>query len=693
MTPITGRPEAACHPGGVVATDLERVRQPPPGSSGPLSLRHQPALDGLRGVAVVAVLLFHGGVAWATGGYLGVDVFFVLSGFLITSLLVTERQRSGRISIAGFYGRRLRRLVPAMAAMLVGVAIYARWLAPAWQLPDIWGDLRATVGYYANWRFVLEDRGYFDAFAAPSPLTHTWSLAVEEQWYLLWPVLVAVLLRRSPEGDRRLTAPILVTAVLCLGSALWCAMLATPTGDPSRVHYGTDTRAQQLLAGAVLAMLCHRAGRWTVGDALRRPLDVAGLAGLGWVLWLSSTIDEGTAWLYEGGLLAVSVAVAVVILAAVQPSGLVRSVLSLRPLRAAGLVSYGLYLYHYPIYVVLSAERTGLHGDALLALRLALTAGVATASYYLLERPVRRGRIPWPPLVAGVGVALAGAAVAVAVAVPSGPVGTPGLPAAGAATASGAPADPASVFGFEVVPAPVVPPGDDRLKVIMTGDSVALTLALGYLGVSATAPMIMWSRPVLGCQLFTGERVVGGRPTPEDPQCPLYREDRHHWVPEFRPDVVAVLSGTWDSYDIVVDGQRLDVGTPAHDQWFGRQLDLLVAQFSVTGARVVFLTAPCNERAEGLGGGGLPENDEKRIDHLNDLYRQAAERSPDQAGVVDLHGLVCPGGRYAEEVDGVPMRSDGVHFTDAAAGYIRDWLYPRLLTLAPPRPGLEVSPP
>jgi len=158
----------------------------------PSRLGYQPGLDGLRAIAVVLVLLYHGGVSWAAGGFLGVDVFFALSGFLITSLLVDEHARHGRISIPAFYARRARRLLPALALVLVAVVAYAATLAPDGSLRQLRGDLLATIGYATNWRLVLSDRGYFDAFTTPSPLKHTWSLAVEEQFYLVWPVLLLV---------------------------------------------------------------------------------------------------------------------------------------------------------------------------------------------------------------------------------------------------------------------------------------------------------------------------------------------------------------------------------------------------------------------------------------------------------------------------------------------------------------------
>jgi peptidoglycan/LPS O-acetylase OafA/YrhL len=669
----------------VAAVDTETAAARP--DPAPLRLGHQPALDGLRGLAVAIMLLFHAGFRWAHGGFISIDVFFVMSGFLITWLLVAEWEKSGTIAVGGFYGRRLRRLGPAMVVFMAGVAVYAVTLAPAVQLRDLRGDFLATVAYVTNWRFIAEGRSYFDAFAAPSPLTHTWSLAVEEQWYLIWPVLITALLRWPARRPRRLTAPILVATGLCLASACWTVVLAGRSDDPSRAHFGTDTRAQELLAGAVLAMVCHRVGSLAVPARLRRLVDLAGLAGLGWILWLSATITEQTLWVYRGGMVLLSLASVAIVLAAVQPAGLTRGFLSRRPLRYFGQISYGLYLYHYPLFLVLSSSRTGLHGNALLIVRMAVTTAVAAASLSLVERPVRERRLPGLPVLAASGTVLAVSVFAVLALTPTAagpafPTGAPSEPTAdGPGPANVAGGDP---FQYVAAPAPVLPPGDPRLRVLVTGDSVALTLSLAYDG--DNLPELLWDRSSLGCQLFAGERVVNGQPFDGGPQCAAGRADRDRWIREFRPEVVLVLSGVWEVYDKQVDGRRLDFGTPEYDAWFSENLDRLVGQLSASGGRVVFLTALCNDRLLDITETALPENDEARVDHVNDLYREAVARQPDRAGIIDLHAKVCPGGKYVSELDGRAVRDDGVHFTPEGADLVLQWLGPQVRSLAPPRP-------
>ncbi|MET0728836.1 MAG: acyltransferase family protein [Acidimicrobiales bacterium] len=661
-------------------------------------LGYQPALDGLRAVAVLAVLLYHGGVSWAAGGFLGVDVFFVLSGFLITSLLVAEWAGSGRISVLTFYGRRARRLFPALAVVLVAVAAYAVLLAPTSQLRQLRGDFLATLAYVMNWRLVLEDRGYFDAFTGPSPLQHTWSLAVEEQWYLLWPLVLGGMLKMASRRRRGLGLPLALTGALCAASALWAAVLFRPGTDPSRVYYGTDTRAHELLAGAVLALVCATAGRFTLPARRRSSLVAVGAAALLWVMWLAATVDARTTWLYDGGLLAISVGVGAVILAAIQPDGVVRRVLSLRPLRLVGLISYGLYLWHFPVYVVLSAERTGLSGSSLLLLRLAVTAGASVVSYHLVERPVRDGRVPVPTLVAGGTLAIVGALVAVVLvtaAVPLAATGAPAiLPPPPAVAEAGVPPtappevyDPVRpedyfIYQPELNPPPSTVPGEPAVRVLVTGESVARTISEGFLQRSGHPPTLLWDTSVVGCPLFAAEREFDGVRTDGGPQCAEWRRDRTRWLADFDPDVVAVLSGVWETYDKVVDGDHLEFGSDAFDDWFSDELDRLVHELSANGARVVLLTVPCNDREEGITGAEPPENQAERIAHVNDLYRQGARRNGDDAAIVDLHGFVCPGGIYQDRLGEIPLRTDGVHFTREGAEIVRTWLYPRLASLA-----------
>ncbi|HSO95281.1 MAG TPA: acyltransferase [Acidimicrobiia bacterium] len=367
-------------------------------------MAHLRSLDGLRGVAVLAVVLYHFAPGVAPGGFLGVDIFFVLSGFLITSLLVGEFESAHRISLAAFWGRRGRRLLPALFVVLGAVGIYALVIASPVEAHSIANDGLATFSYLANWHFISSGQSYLQHFSntTTSPLRHMWSLAIEEQFYFVWPLVVAgagafVGSRiRDPERRRRLVRRTLVTMCLVLGvaSLLRMVTLYRPGGDPSRVYYGTDTHASVLLIGAALGALT--AGAPAIVNAGRRLLlviigSLAAIALLGAML----AVATDASWLYQGGYGLVALAVVVVLAAAAQPGkNPLARLLETRALVGLGLISYGVYLWHWPIYVWLTTSSTGLSGPFLFIARSAVTLAVSLASYYLVELPIRRGRLP-----------------------------------------------------------------------------------------------------------------------------------------------------------------------------------------------------------------------------------------------------------------------------------------------------------
>jgi peptidoglycan/LPS O-acetylase OafA/YrhL len=639
----------------------------------PERLGYRPALDGLRAIAAGSVLLYHGGVTWSSGGFLGVDVFFVLSGFLITALLLTEWERTGGIAIVSFYGRRLRRLLPALLLVIAAVALATLVLAPSSQLGQLRGDLFSTFGYFTNWRLVVSHRGYFDAFAAPSPLKHTWSLAVEEQWYLIWPIVVIGLLKLTRRTNRDLRPALVVVAVACLASTVWMAILYSPGGDPSRVYYGTDTRAQELLAGALLAFLCVMRGRYTLRAPWRGVAGVMGIVALLWTFTLFATVDDRTTWLYRGGLLLFSFAVVLVILAAIQPHGILPTALSVTPLRWIGTISYGLYLWHWPIYVYATPTRIGLDGTPLLLVRLALTFAVAIASYYLVERPIRNHTFT-PASLAVAFPSIVVVTVTVILIATTG--ATPSTTISTSAPASGTAAGKPDYTGVGLPPQLLADPSTPRI--VMTGDSVALTLSFAFTQGSGTPPSLVWDHSNVGCSLFPGVRTFNGQSTDGGPQCAPWRAQRDRWMAGFHPDVVAVLSGVWEVYDRVIDGKTVPFGSKAYDAWFSSKLDALIDQFHRGGARVALLTVPCNERPDPVTGPAPPENDDRRVDHLNQLYRDAARRHPDSTTLVDVHEYLCPGGNYLSSLHGVPLRIDGVHLTHDGGAQMWTWLLPQL---------------
>ena len=355
-------------------------------------LSYLPALDGLRAVAVAAVLLYHADLGWFSGGFLGVDVFFVLSGYLITCLLLDNRVTTGRIGLRHFWSRRARRLLPALFVMLAVTCLYTVVFLPddAAKLRD---DVLSAVGYIMNWHLIFQGQSYFQSLGRAPLLQHLWSLSVEEQFYLLWPLLLTgglALWRGKPE---RLALAIVGLAGV---SVLLMALLYSPGGDPSRVYYGTDTHASGLLIGAALAVMWPpwRLTKKT-GAGAPLTLEVAGLVGLAVLLWCFLDVSEFDAGLYRGGYPAIALVTALVIAVVVHPAVRVSSgLLGVRPLLWIGERSYGIYLWHWPVYLV---TRPGLDvplsGMPLLVLRVTITLTLATLSYRFVEEPIRSGAL------------------------------------------------------------------------------------------------------------------------------------------------------------------------------------------------------------------------------------------------------------------------------------------------------------
>ncbi|HKH12176.1 MAG TPA: acyltransferase family protein [Rubrobacter sp.] len=374
-----------------------------------------PGLDGLRALAVVAVLLYHADLAWIPGGFLGVEVFFVISGYLITALLVTEWRQRGRIDLGAFWMRRARRLLPALYLVVAATLAYAVVFLPG-EVAGLRGDALSAFGYFTNWYLIFGNESYFEAMGRPSLLKHLWSLAVEEQFYLLWPPVVAL---GVTIGARRwrLRRLMFVALAVAGASALLMAGLFVPEIDPSRIYYGTDTRATGLLLGAALALF-WRPGERRTREACARPkarashnttgrfrrrwgwtrpalLDVTGLAALAGLVALCLRLGEFQPVLYKGGFVAVGLTTAALVAVVAHPQARVGSLLlGWRPLRWVGERSYGIYLWHWPVFMV---TRPGLDvpldGPKLLVVRLAVTVLLAHLSYRYVEQPVRHGAL------------------------------------------------------------------------------------------------------------------------------------------------------------------------------------------------------------------------------------------------------------------------------------------------------------
>ncbi|MCT7657419.1 acyltransferase family protein [Mycobacterium deserti] len=627
-----------------------------------------PALDGIRAVAVALVLADHGGIPGLSGGFLGVDVFFVLSGFLITSLLLDERARTGRIALRDFWIRRARRLLPALLVMVLAV-VAARDVFSPEATATLRDDAVAAFFWVSNWAFVAQRTDYFAQGAPPSPLQHTWSLGVEEQYYLLWPiVIIAVAL--AFRSRLRLAVFVLATAGVLASAA--AAIVFTTETTVNRIYFGTDIRAQALLVGAAAAALLVR--DWTSvtlgGPYLRtrwarwvaRILPFVGLAVLGVAAhYATGSVDD-----FRAGLLIVVALAAVLVVApvAVEQDGPVARVLAWRPLVSLGAISYGVYLWHWPIFLALNGERTGWSGWPLFVLRCALTVAVAAASWWLLEQPIRRWRPVIVPMLPLAGATAATAAVVTMTVLPVGvkPDVPPGPAIDSAALV--APERP-----VEVRLPSAHEPGTRSVAVF--GDSVAWTV-MRYL--PPTPGLAFTNYTTIGCGIARGGPYrYTGQTLNQKPECDTWPSRWSQRINHDRPDVALMIVGRWEVVDRINEGRWTHIGEDGYDAYLRGELNRALDILSSTGAQVVVTTEPYNRRAEKPDGSLYPEDDPDRVDEWNALLRSVAAKRPN-VSVLDLNEKLSPNGVYTNRVDGIRVRSDGVHPTPEAVEWMTPWL-------------------
>jgi peptidoglycan/LPS O-acetylase OafA/YrhL len=358
--------------------------------------RYMPGLDGLRAIAVLAVIAFHLGLDWAPGGMLGVGVFFTLSGYLITDILLAQLNARGKIKLTAFWLARARRLLPALFLMLAIVIAWVTIFGPA-QPDQFRKGVVSAIFYVNNWQQIFANVSYFARFEAEGPLDHLWSLSVEEQFYILWPFLLLAgtkLVREHPlpSGVRPRLA--LLTIAGAIASSILMFVLYEPSLDPSRLYFGTDTRAAALLFGAALAMVWpSRKLSRRIAPQARNTLDAMGVAGLAIIALMIWRTGELSAFNYRGGFVLLSLATVMVLMPLTHPACRLGTWLGVRPLRWVGVRSYGIYLWQTPIIVLTSPQ--GLHGDSLTRslLQVAAIFAVAALSWHFVEEPIRHGAI------------------------------------------------------------------------------------------------------------------------------------------------------------------------------------------------------------------------------------------------------------------------------------------------------------
>jgi peptidoglycan/LPS O-acetylase OafA/YrhL len=605
--------------------------------------------------------VFHFGSGELPGGFLGVDLFFVLSGYLITSLLLVEWARRGRVDLRAFWARRARRLLPALILVLVAIGVWAVLAVPGDQLTTIRADGLWTLFYGANWHFITAGQSYFASVSAASPLRHTWSLAIEEQFYLVWPVVTLVCLRLAKGRTSLLAA----TCIAGTAASVTAMDLLYTSSNPNRSYYGTDTRAQALLIGALLAIvLAHRAGR-----PITRAVQPFGTAAAAVCVALFAVATDHASWMYPLGYLLFAVAAGVVILAVVQPAETpLRRLLSLPLVRWIGLISYGLYLWHWPVAIALSPGTTRLSGWDLVGVRVVVTFTAATLSYYLVELPIRQRRflVGWRARVA----------------VPVGVATAAGVLFAGTVGATPPPrylvASPTKVVQtrpprVSVSPTTdAVPPPPD--PVLVLGDSIAETLVFDLAASAASHGVSVAGAVRPGCGVITGTPLAAdGTVIPWGSGCadttPSYEEQA---VASAHARVIVVLS-SWEDNDRIVGGSKVGLESSAGAQVWFQLLDEMRVRVGVGGATVVLVEMP--PPATFSDNGPAYQDQVQRTVALGSLYRSYAAARPG-VDLVNLASIVCPGGPPCPEyVDGIRLRpADGIHFqADGAA-----WVAPRL---------------
>ena len=632
-------------------------------------LRRAP-LDGLRALAVTAVVVYHfggGNGSILGGGFLGVDLFFVLSGYLITGLLVQEYRRNGSIDLLAFWARRLRRLLPALVLMLLAVCAATWWFAR----PETWAALRSdvfwTLAYLANWHFVAVGEDYFANYVGASPLRHTWSLAIEEQFYAGWPLVVAGVLalgaRRRPPGERGGRHLMGLAVVLVLLSAAAMAW-QYHSGSLSRAYFGTDGRVQQLLVGAILAMiLVFRAPR------LRA---TAGATAMALLLAAIVLMADDSAAYYRGGALLFAIAAAAVIAdVELNPLSHLARWLSWAPAVSLGRISYAVYLWHWPVLVFVPAQ--GGSGNAqwwwVQGLRVLITLALSVLSLVLVERPVLTGRVPWlgqsPSRTALAAVAAAAVVVAVAVA-------STHLPGRLQQQLADRADTPCPGEALDRLVACVQQQGRTaRPVLLLLGDSTARALVPGLRQAAllndTTLTQAAWQR----CT-STGLLVVpNGMRTPDDAALACAAQARasiNKALLAYRPDTV-VVSEFWAHHQPILLGDRmLQPGSTAHSAALESAYVALVDDAARSGGRVVFIElAPPALSIGPFVAAGRPAGRARQpftsryVTGFNTVLHEVARRRPGLATTVSITDLLCPRGSCAALQDGRVVRPDGVH--------------------------------
>lgn len=642
---------------------------------------YSPALDGVRGTAMVLFMAFHFGVVALQGAWVGINLFFVLSAYLITRLLVEEHARSGRLQIRAFYRRRARRLVPALFLLLAALGLYGVFIAPPSVRGPLRGDMLSTLLFVQNWHLIVEGDQYFDLFGTPSFLRHAWTLAVEEQFYLLVPLVVLALMRWVRR--RELQAGVLL--VLGLVGALWTAHIGITTAQAqAHAYYGTDTRAQALCIGAALAFWTGLRGRATEQVRLSAPVvAMLGWCGLGAMVFAFLAISPFQGFMYDnGGIFIFALASGALVLACAdeRPSRL-SAVLGWRPFAYLGRISYGLYLWHWPILLWLRRVAPGLDTSLTVVIGICATVAMAAVSYRWVERPVIRGGIrallPRLRSERSTRAAIAGGVAAIVVLAFTAGHG------ASSAVAAGSTPHPATT-PMLVSGTPAYVPNSTQTKVAIFGDSVPYVLVRDKPpGSYPDLAITDFSQP--GCDLMQS-RYANRSTSVQPAACLRTKRDlgtllRGSGAQRF----VLFASMTMAFPHAAQDGSALDLDDPGYRALIASTLSdyrRTALTAGITSMSVV--TVPCRDsdlsqwpiEFRSAFAGSRTTTQVTDPTRLNAVVTGWAARNG--VGVIDLYHAVCPDGVFRPRLHGVQLYRDQVHPSVPGSSMMWTWLAPRM---------------
>jgi len=654
---------------------------------------YQPALDGLRALSVIAVILYHAGIQWIPGGFIGVEVFFVVSGFLITSLMIDEQHVSGKVSLKQFWIRRARRLLPALFTMLIASLVAVTFFAKD-SAPDFRQDVLPALGYFSNWwQIYFVDTPYFAANSLPM-LRHLWSLAVEEQWYVLWPIVFVFVLgnKRIPRWISAVVIGLLAAAVM-VGTAL-----AFAADNETRINFlylSTITRSSGLLFGAALACIWRPWKKAVVRFAKVRSglADVLALGALATLGYISAFIHVADEQLYRGGLATATVASALIIAVVVRSrTSLVKRVLSIPLLVEIGRRSYGLYLWHWPIFVIAGARLSSIR----LAYALTVTVIINEFVYQFIETPTRKGAIGnWLRQRRQLSAMRRRLPVALTVVVAA-LVGVTSVQLSGI-QARDVSVDTGNTDVVFVVPTtmpttattavntPVTSTTLAKLprRLVIVGDSQAHSLAVNKpSGIEKTFEITNGS--IDGCGVY--DRGVGiggtsGKFRRNFANCKGFETKWAKSAAQAKADVALVVVGAWEVMDLQINSFLFKVNTVPADTMFKTQLQRGIDALRKQNVAVALLEVACMRPVESKGGPVPPlpqRGDDARTGHLNALMREVA--APENDGVYFVNGPKewCSDPKVANSLS---YRWDGVHVYKPGAKLILESIAPAILQI------------